>query len=114
MAAEASACPWAMFAGIPEAIRAVAVVSKVFTYVACPDVMLPKAWVNGRNGAPIVTLPFNPERTLVVKNPDSCRCLCSNDAKMKVRSRSNGQPNVAPYWVRVNGGSATGAKALRA
>src|SRR6185369_4909958 len=61
-----------------------------------------------------VTEPVNPRATSLVKNPDSFRRRCSNAKKKNVRSRSNGPPIVKPYCVRVNGGSATGANALRA
>ena len=68
----------------------------------------------------MVTLPFRPARTLLVKKPVSWRRRCSKAKKKKVRSRSNGPPSVAPYCARVNGGflpgvlSMTGAKALGA
>ena len=62
----------------------------------------------------IVAEPVNPWATLLVKKPDSFLLRCSNAKKKNVRSRSNGPPRVNPYWVRVNGGSSIGAKALRA
>src|SRR5438045_1256783 len=82
--------------------------------VACAAVRLVKVCATGRIPAGIVTLAFRPAPTLEVKKPDSCRRRCSKAAKKKVRSFLIGPPKVAPYCARVNGGSETGAKALRA
>src|ERR1051326_7015915 len=62
----------------------------------------------------IVADDRKPAATSLVKKPDSFRRRCSNAKKKNVRSRSSGPPNVSPYCARVNGGSSTGAKALRA
>ena len=50
----------------------------------------------------------------LVKKPDSLRLRCSTAKKKNVRSLSKGPPTVKPYCLRLNGGLATGAKALRA
>ena len=60
MAAPASACPVAMLAGTPVPMSCAACVSKPETYADCAEVMRSKVCVNGRKGAPIVTLEVKP------------------------------------------------------
>src|SRR5687767_4037104 len=98
-----------MLVGVPAA-------TSVLMKGACAGVMLLKVRAMGFSPGitGIVADAVRPGATLRVKNPDSLRLRCSNAKKKNVCSGFNGPPSVNPYWVRVNGGSSIGAKALRA